>query len=148
MLKYKIIVPIDSYKHFSSSVQHYEKLLWKNLEIIKLKPSKGDVVKIITQETEKIIKILKKDKNSYKILLSLNWKCNTTDQLVKLFSSKISLTFIIWGPYGLDEGKIDSYIDMKLSFGYHTKSHLLVLVELLEQIFRVENILQWGKYHK
>ena len=61
----KIIIVIDSYKHFETSVKEYEKRLGKTVEVIKIKPEKnGNTQEIIDKETKKIIEKLKKEKNA------------------------------------------------------------------------------------
>lgn len=146
-MKIKIITIADSYKDFQSVIKHYEKMLWKSVKIIKIKPTKWwETQKIIKEDTDKIIKTLQKDKN-YKILLSKEWENIDTENLTKLAKDNLNLTFIIGWPYGLDERKLDNYINKKVSFWKITMSHLVVLTVLLEQIFRVKTIIEWRKYH-
>ena len=59
----KIIIVIDSYKHFETGVKEYEKRLGKIVEVIKIKPEKnGSTQEIIDKETKKIIEKLDKQK--------------------------------------------------------------------------------------
>jgi len=146
-MKIKILTVSDSFKDFQSVVFHYQKMLWKSVEIIKIKPSKSwNVQQIIKQDTEKIIKFLQKDKN-YKILLSKNGKNVSTEDIVNIVKSNINLTFVIGWPYWLDEDKLANFIDTKISFWKITMSHLVVLAVLLEQLFRVKTIIEWRRYH-
>ena len=149
MFKSKILIVADSFKDFSWLVDEYSKRIWdKNLNITLIKPEKAwSKEQIVRKETSKIIKTLEKD-NNYKILLTLNGECKTTEELKKVFSKKLKLTFIIGWAYWLNEKNLEKYIDLKLSLWKHTKSHLLVLVEILEQIYRIQDILKWWKYHK
>ncbi len=148
MFNSKIYIVADSYKDYRWLVDEFKKRLWKKVYIEEIKPYRSlNYNDIIKKETDKIFKILSKDKN-FKILLSLNGECKTTEELKEIFVKNKKISFIIWWAYWLDENKLDKYIDFKLSFWKHTKSHILVLVELLEQIYRINNILSWWKYHK
>lgn len=147
-MKLKIICIADSTKQFSSCIDDYVKRFRKNeLSIYYIKPSKWKNTKsIITSDTEKLKKVLNKE-NSFKILLSNKWRNVTTEDIVNIVKKNIKVTFVIWGPYWVDEDELEKYIDDKISFGWITMSHLIVLVVLLEQLFRVKTIIEWRKYH-
>jgi 23S rRNA (pseudouridine1915-N3)-methyltransferase len=146
-MKIKIMTISDSYKDFQPVVDHYQKMLWKSVEIIKIKPTKWwEIQKIIEEDTNKIIKLLQKDKN-YKILLSKEGENITTENLTNIIRKQLHITFIIWWPYWLDEDKLDKYIDKKIAFWKITMSHLITLIVLLEQLFRAKTIIEWRKYH-
>jgi 23S rRNA (pseudouridine1915-N3)-methyltransferase len=146
-MKIKIFAIADSFKDFQPLVDHYEKMLWKSVKIIKIKPSKGDNFKrIIEEDTKKIIKFLEKDKN-FKILLSKDWEILSTEEIVDLTKTNFHLTFVIGWPYGLDEDKLNKVVDKKISFWRITMSHLVVLLVLLEQLYRIKTIIEWKKYH-
>jgi 23S rRNA pseudoU1915 N3-methylase RlmH len=59
----KIIIFSDSFKHFEESIKEYEKRLSKEIEIIKLKPSKRkEAIDIISEETNILKEKLEKEK--------------------------------------------------------------------------------------
>lgn len=146
-MKIKIIAISDSEKHFEQAIKEYEKRLWKELEIIKIKPDKNWTTQtIIKGETEKIIKAIGKDVN-YKILLSLNWNNIDTINLAKIINQEINITFIIGGPYWLDEDILDKHVDKKISFGNITLPHPLAKLVLIEQIYRCKTIIDNKTYH-
>lgn len=146
-MKSKILIIADSFKDFQKVINHYEKMLWKSTKIQKIKPSKyQNIEKNIEEDTKKIIKLLEKDQN-YKILLSKDGNCVSTEELTNLIKTKIHITFIIGWPFWLNEDRLEKYINFKLSFWKITMSHLIVLTVLLEQIFRVKTIIEWRKYH-
>jgi 23S rRNA pseudoU1915 N3-methylase RlmH len=98
---YKIIGIFDSLKHFEGAIKEYEKRLSKNIEIIKLKPSKKDnSEEIKREETKKIIEVLHHE-NGYKILLDIQGKSFYTEELKKLIEEKkqtfSNIIFIIGG---------------------------------------------------
>ena len=146
-MKIKIIAISDSEKHFEQAIKEYEKRLWKDLEIIKIKPDKNWTTQtIIKSETEKIIKAIGKDGN-YKILLSLNWNSIDTINLSKVINQEINITFIIGGPYWLDEDILDKLVDKKISFGNITLPHPLAKLVLIEQVYRCKTIIDNKTYH-
>ena len=60
---YRIILFSDSYKHFELAIKEYEKRLGKDIEIIKLKPSKRKTeFEIIDEETSILKEKLEKMK--------------------------------------------------------------------------------------
>ena len=148
----KIYIFADSYKHFDLAIKEYEKRLWKNIEIVKLKPSKNPNNNlVIKQETNTIIEKLRKDK-WYKIVLSPKGKNISTEDLLHLISSKkidfSSLIFIIGWANGLDYDMLKPYINYELSLSMMIMPHNLALLALLEQIYRVGMIEKGSNYHK
>ena len=148
---FKIYIVWDSFKHFDSAIKEYEKRLGKNLQIIKIKPTKNwTPQQIIEKDTQKIVKLLEKEKNSYNILLSLKWKELDSLEFAKLlkinFDKGININFIIWWAFGLDESKLKN-IDYKFKLGKITLPHGLALLVLLEQIYRSFQINQNRNYH-
>lgn len=122
-MKIKVLCISDSDKHFASAIDEYLKRLGKDLEIITLKPEKnGTREQIISKETEKIIEKLAKN-TDYKLLLSKDGKQLSTEELVKIVTMNNNITFIIGGPYGFDEPKLDKVIDGKIAFGKITMPH-------------------------
>jgi 23S rRNA (pseudouridine1915-N3)-methyltransferase len=147
----KIISLIDWYKYYNETIKEFQKRLWKQVELIRIKPSKRkDINEIINEETKELIKNLTKEK-WYKILLYIEWKQLNTIDFSNLIENKESnysnIIFIVWWAYWVDLKMIEQYIDFKLSFSYMTFSHIQALMVLLEQIYRVFSIKKWIKYH-
>lgn len=148
---YKIIFFADSYKHFENAIKEYEKRLWKNIEIIKLKPSKKkDEISIIDDETN-ILNEKLKDISWYKILLFITWEIFSTEKLSQIIETKKqnfwNIIFIIGGAYWINIEKLKDKIDLKLSFSHMTFPHSMAYLILLEQIYRIEMIKKWSNYH-
>lgn len=143
-----ILAISDSDKDFRPLVDEYTKRLGKSVQIINLKPIKhGSREQIIAKETDMLAERLAKYTDSYRILLSKEGKALTTEQFTKQINISPPITFIIGGPYGFDEKRLASCIDLRLSFGAQTMPHGLVKVVLLEQIYRASTILQHKSYH-
>ncbi|NUJ97998.1 23S rRNA (pseudouridine(1915)-N(3))-methyltransferase RlmH [Candidatus Gracilibacteria bacterium] len=147
---YKVISIFDSLKHFEEGVKEYEKRFGKNIELIKLKPSKKDnKEEVKKEETKKLIEILEHE-NAYKILLDIQGKHFNTEELTKIIEQKkqsfSNIIFIIGGVYGYQED-LYKYVDMKLSLSSLTFPHGLALLILFEQIYRMETIMIGKKYH-
>jgi 23S rRNA (pseudouridine1915-N3)-methyltransferase len=147
----KIIIFSDSFKHFEESIKEYEKRLWKEVEIIKLKPSKRkEEQEIISEETNILKEKLEKEK-WYKILLYIEWKTFSTEDFYEFIESKkqnySDLIFIIWWAYWVNLDKIDKLIDFKFSFSQMTFPHSMAYLILLEQIYRVNMIKKGTGYH-
>jgi len=53
---YKIIIFSDTFKHFEESIKEYEKRLGKDIEIMKLKPSKRKTKNEIIEEETSLLK--------------------------------------------------------------------------------------------
>lgn len=141
-MKVKIVCISDSDKHFSSAIDEYLKRMNKEIEIITIKPEKhGTRDQIIAKETDKIIDRLSKN-DDYKILLSKDGKPLSTEEFTQLISKNHNITFIIGGPYGLDEAKLETIINMKLSFGKTTLPHGLAKLTILEQVYRAKSIME------
>ena len=67
----KIISFVDSFKHFLEPIKEFQKRLGKNIDFIKLKPSKRkEKNEIISEESKYLIKVLEKTK-WYKVLLCI-----------------------------------------------------------------------------
>lgn len=141
-MKIKVLCISDSDKHFASAIAEYLKRMGKYIEIIALKPEKnGTREQIIAKETDTIIAKLTKNAD-YKILLSKDGKALSTEEIVKTILSNNNITFLIGGPYGFDEKRLDSILDMKLSIGKITLPHGLAKLTLLEQLYRAKSIIE------
>ncbi len=113
-------------------------------------PSEKEIDNGLSEEAEKIEKLLKKDQ--YVITLCVEGKrfnsAAFAEQLNRvLLSGKSKLTFIIGGSFGLSE-KIKKRSDLKLSMSDMTLPHHLARVFLLEQIYRAFSITEGTKYNK
>lgn len=137
----------DSDKHFASASQEYEKRLWKQLTIVSLKPVKhGSPQQIIDKETTILTERLQKD-TSHKLLLHRDGSLLTTQGRVELIQQHPHCSFVIGGPYGVNETALRPRIDGMISLGYHTMPHGLAKLVLLEQLYRVQMILDGRTYH-
>jgi len=148
----KIIIPIDSYKHFEVSIKEYEKRLGKQIEIIKIKPEKnGSRGEIMDRETSKIIEKLEKQK-WYKVVLNPKGKEYTTEDFLDLVEASqknfANIVFVIGWAYGPNYETLQPYIDMSLSLGKMTLPHPMAFMLLLEQCYRVGMMKAWKSYHK
>ncbi len=148
---YKIIIFSDTFKHFETWVKEYEKRLGKDIEIIKLKPSKCRTQELIIEEETNVLKEKLEKIKWYKILLFIEWNIISTEkfwELVEKAKQNYSdIVFIIWWAYGVDIKKIDSLINFKLSFSPMTFPHSMAFLILIEQIYRIEMIKKWSWYH-
>jgi len=127
------------------------KRLWKEVIFQKIKPSKRwESHEIIKEETEKLSKVLQKEKG-YKVLLYIDSKQLTTENFAKLIENSqmkhSGIVFIIGGAYGVDYEKLRDQIDTKLSFSPMTFPHSQALMMLLEQVYRASCIKKGIKYH-
>lgn len=146
-MKLKIIAVSDSDKHFSTAIQEYIKRMWKKLSIEHIRPVKyGNVQKIIEKETDTIVQKLQKQ-SWYIVLLTKEGKQSTTEQLVKQLHGQSSVTIVVWWPYGMDEKRLAEYTNATLSFGLQTMPHGLAKLVVLEQLYRVQTLIDGKKYH-
>jgi len=148
----KIYIFADSYKHFETPIKEYEKRLWKDLKIIKLKPSKKkDDVSVIKEETEIIRKKLENEKG-YKIILSPNGKKISTEELVQLVQvwkmNYWNIIFMIWWAAWFDYLEFKGSVDYELSLSEFIMPHSLALLVIVEQVYRVWMIEKGSNYHK
>ena len=148
----KIVIVIDSYKHFETSILEYEKRLGKTVEIIKIKPEKNwSTREIIDRETKKIIQKLEKQKG-YKVVLNPVGKEYTTEHFLLLVEKSqkdlANIVFVIGWAYGPNYETLRPHIDSSLSLGKMTFPHPMAFTLLLEQCYRVGMIKSWKSYHK
>ena len=147
----KIISIHDTFKHYREPIEEFIKRLWKEVSLIKLKPSKKkEASEIVREESRELKKTL--DKLSwYKILLDIGSKTISTDDFYKLVEDKKmsygDIVFIIGWAYGIEESIISEQINHKLSFSPMTFPHSQALMMLLEQVYRVSCIKKGIKYH-
>lgn len=147
----KIYLFSDTHKHFAQAIEEYEKRLGKEIEIIKLKPSKRKEEKEIILEETLILKEKLQKEKGYKILLYITGKIFSTESLYELVESKKQhfwdIIFIVWGAYGVEIWLLDGLIDTKMSFSPMTFPHAMAYLILLEQIYRIWMIKKWSWYH-
>jgi 23S rRNA (pseudouridine1915-N3)-methyltransferase len=147
----KIISFVDSFKHFNEPIKEFQKRLWKQVEFIKLKPSKRkEILEIIKEESIELFKILEKTK-WYKVLLYINSKELDTIKFSEMLEEKqmkySDIVFIIWWAYWVDYDFIKFHIDFKLSLSPMTFPHAQAIMILFEQIYRSICIKKWIKYN-
>jgi 23S rRNA (pseudouridine1915-N3)-methyltransferase len=149
---YKIIIISDSNKHFEIPIQEYVKRLWRNIEIIKIKPVKNGTDKqIIEKETGELIKKIKKI-SGFKIVLNPKWKSFETKVFYEFIEQKKAsnwnIVFIIGWANWLDYFNLKNHIDFDLNLWQMTMPHWLALLVILEQVYRLEMIKKGTSYNK
>lgn len=145
-------------KFFAQAVEEYEKRLSKtckikNIELKEEKPkdeSDSEIALVIKKEGDRLLEAI--PQKSYKIALCVEGKQISSEELAeKIESVTVSgyseITFIIGGAFGMDE-RVKKLADMRLSISKMTFTHRMMRVILIEQIYRAENILSGGNYHK
>lgn len=124
------------------------------IEVVELNEGHGgsakpDEEKTRSIEAETLLKGIPAD--SYVIALDETGKNISSVELSRVFEREIdrgrSITCLIGGSWGL-HARVRERADMILSFGKQTLPHLLARIILLEQIYRVETIIQGKTYHK
>jgi len=147
----KIISFVDSFKHYDEPIKEFQKRLWKQVDFIKLKPSKRKESKeIIKEESTELNKVLNKTK-WYKVLMFINSKQLDTIEFSKLIEDKqmqySDIVFIIGWAYWVDLSLIEKNIDFKISLSPMTFPHAQAIMMLFEQIYRASCIKKGIKYH-
>jgi len=145
----KIISFVDSFKHYSEPIKEFQKRVWKEVELVKLKPVKN--WNIIEKETDILINLLSKE-NWFKIILNPNWKNIWTEEFYNLIESKKqtykNIIFIIGWANWIDYSKIKHLVDFELNFWKMIMPHILIILVLIEQLYRISMIKKWTAYHK
>ena len=147
----KIISFVDSFKHYEEPIKEFQKRLWKQVNFIKLKPSKRkESALIIDEETKDLVKVLEKEK-WYKVLLFIDSKQLSTMDFYKLIEEKqmkySNIVFIIWWAYWVNYELLKNKIDYKISLSPMTFPHAQAIMMLFEQIYRASCIKKWINYH-
>ena len=105
----------------------------------------------INSETERIINAISKKNYSYNILLDLNGKMLSSeemaDKIEKISMTNSEINFIIGGSNGVND-KLRKIVDFRLCFSPMTFPHQLMRLILTEQIYRWISINNNIKYHK
>lgn len=143
---------LDAMDEYKKRLSQYCKLSLIELKEYKLseEPSNSEIEMAKNEEGKKILENLK-DK-SFKISLCIEGKQFSSEEFAETIENKTSvgfskITFIIGGPYGLSD-EVKNKSDLKMSLSKMTFTHRMAKVLLLEQLYRAENILAGGKYHK
>ena len=147
----KIISFVDSFKHYEEPIKEFQKRLGKQVNFIKLKPSKRKESNLIIDDESKVlVKFLEKEK-WYKVLLYIDSRQLSTMDFYKLVEEKqmqySNIIFIIWWAYWVDYELLKNNIDLKISFSPMTFPHAQAIMMLFEQIYRTSCIKKWVKYH-
>jgi len=147
----KIISFVDSFKHYDEPIKEFQKRLGKQVDFLKMKPSKRkESHEIIDEETKDLVKVLEKEK-WYKVLLYIDSKQLSTIEFFKLIEEKqmqySNIIFIIGWAYWVDYEILKNNIDLKISFSPMTFPHAQAIMMLFEQIYRVSCIKKWVNYH-
>ena len=147
-------------KYFKEAVDEYIKRLngYCNIKVIEVEehkifkdnPSVLEINICKDKEGEKIFS--KIPKNSYIISMCIEGIVLSSEQLCELISAKmidgvVNICFIIGGSWGLSD-KIKLKSDLNLSISRMTFPHQLARIILCEQIYRIFQIMNSGKYHK
>ena len=147
----KIISFVDSFKHYDEPIKEFQKRLWKQVNFVKLKPSKRKESKeIVKDESIELNKVLEKTK-WYKVLLYIDSKQLDTIEFSKMIEEKqmqySDIVFVIGWAYWVDYELIKTNIDFKLSLSPMTFPHAQAIMMLFEQIYRSVCIKKWIWYH-
>lgn len=143
-------------KYWTEAAKEYKKRIGKfcTVQEFILKDESNNLNSeiVLKKESEKIKSILDKIKQSYVIVLAIEGKkfssqdlTNKLEQIKTYETSKI--TFIIGGSLGIDES-IKNKANMLLSFSDLTFPHQMFKIMLLEQIYRTFKIANNHNYHK
>ena len=133
---------------FSKRLSKYIKL--DITELAEEDDNKG-IENAINSETERIINAISKKNYSYNILLDLNGKMLSSeemaDKIEKISITNSEINFIIGGSNGVNDN-LRKIIDFRLCFSPMTFPHQLMRLILTEQIYRWISINNNIKYHK
>ncbi len=149
-MKILILCISDSDKHFAQAIWEYKKRLGKQVSIQNIKPVKyWTHQQIIEKETNLLLWKIEALKKKWKkiILLSKEWTSFTSHEYKKMLIWTHDIVCILWGPYWLDEKRLEPYLYKKISFGKHTMPHGLAKLVLIEQVYRSTMMDQWRSYH-
>lgn len=135
-------------KALQQLIEYYKKQVPRKVEVITVKDE--PTVLTINKETESILKQIKEI--DYVITLEIKGIQLSSEELSSKIadlelSSVKNITFIIGGSYGLGE-EIIKRSNYALSFSKMTYPHQLMLLILMEQIYRSYMILSNHPYHK
>ena len=146
-------------KYLKLGIDEFKKRLSKycKLDVIELDDEKApenlsdkEMLMIKDKEGKKILSKIKA--NSYVIALAIDGKNLSSEELADTMSKlavrgSSHITFVIGGSLGLSE-EVLSRADYKLSFSKMTFPHQLLILILLEQVYRAYRINNGEPYHK
>ena len=145
----KIISFVDSFKHYAEPIKEFQKRMWKGVELVKLKPIKN--WNIIEKETDILVEMLKKE-DWFKVVLNPNWKNLSTEEFYNLIEKKKqtykNIVFIIGWANWIEYSKIKHLVNFELNFWKMIMPHILIILVLIEQLYRISMIKKWTAYHK
>lgn len=146
-------------KYWREAVKEYEKRLSKyaNVSLIEIKDeqepnnaSAKDIEIIKNKEAERILSKIKP--NQHVVTLEIGGKEHSSESFAKEYNNwktqgKSNVVFVIGGSNGIGEDVLKRSNE-SISFGKMTYPHQMMKVILLEQLFRVNKILNNESYHK
>ena len=146
-------------KYWREAVKEYEKRLGKYASVTMMEvadekepnnASLKDLEMIKEKEAERILSKIKD--NQYVVTLEIEGKEYTSEQLSTEYqkwknTGKSNVVFVIGGSNGIGED-VKKRSNHAISFGKMTYPHQMMKVILLEQLFRVNKILNNESYHK
>ena len=142
-------------KYIKEGIAEFSKRLSKYIklditELAEEDDNKG-IENAVNSETERIINAISKKNYSYNILLDLNGKMLSSeemaDKIEKISMTNSEINFIIGGSNGVND-KLRKIVDFSLCFSPMTFPHQLMRFILTEQIYRWISINNNIKYHK
>lgn len=146
-------------KYWRDAVKEYEKRLGKyaSVTLIELadekEPNNASARDIEIIKEKEATRILSKIKdNQYVVTLEIDGKTYTSEAFAKQYqqwknTGKSNIVFVIGGSNGLATD-VKKRSNHEISFGKMTYPHQMMKVILLEQLFRVNKILNNESYHK
>ena len=140
-------------KYWIDAIQEYSKRLSKfcNFNIIEIKEQNITDINLVSKALEKESEDILKNLKGYIIVLDINGKVLSSEELAKTISDiqqiSSTITFVIGSSFGLSE-KIKQRANLRLSFSKLTFPHQMFRVMLAEQIYRAYTIINNIKYHK
>ena len=146
-------------KYWREAIKEYEKRLSKyaNVSLIEIKDeqepnnaSAKDIEIIKNKEAERILSKIKP--NQHVVTLEIGGKEHSSESCAKEYNNwktqgKSNVVFVIGGSNGIGEDVLKRSNE-SISFGKMTYPHQMMKVILLEQLFRVNKILNNESYHK
>ena len=146
-------------KYWREAVKEYEKRLGKYASVTMMEvadekepnnASLKDLEIIKEKEAERILSKIKD--NQYVVTLEIDGKEYTSEQLSTEYqkwknTGKSNVVFVIGGSNGIGED-VKKRSNQEISFGKMTYPHQMMKVILLEQLFRVNKILNNEAYHR
>ncbi len=141
----------EAYLEYTKRLSRYCKL--NLIEIKEYKtfdnPSDFQIIETITNEGRRI---LQKLDTSYIVSMCIEGQEFSSEEMAKKINKILNegisnITFIIGGAWGLSE-EVKRSSNLKLSMSKMTFPHQLARIMLCEQLYRIFQILNGGKYHK